>query len=124
MVTSILLFGYAQPELRQKHQALSEKGFEVRSISDFQAICALIVIEGQRFSSFVIGHAVPQYERDVLTKLYRQYRPKGIVIFFYKGSIKGADNATVLLSEHGSPENLLEAIGTLHVNQKPPSRRR
>jgi len=118
IVPAILSFGYALWELQEKHKALSAEGFEVRSISDFQAICAVIAIEGQRFSSFVIGPAVPQYERDVLTKLYRQYCPRGTVIFFYKGSIKDADGATILLSEHGSPGNLLEAIGTLRSKEK------
>ena len=110
---SILSFGYAIPELRQKHAALSERGFKVLSHSNFRAVHNLICSTRQKFGFFLVGPTVPDHERGTLSDLYRAHHPTGNVIFFYRGSIKNGERATALLNERGSPANLLNAIFAL-----------
>lgn len=111
--TGILSFGYAKPELAEKHAALSERGFDIISSSNFRQVNQLIVSSGGTFKTLLIGPRVPERERRTLSRLFRQRRPDANVIFFYRGSITNAEGATVILSEQRSPENLLETMTTL-----------
>ena len=109
----ILSFGYAKPELAEKHAALSERGFDIISSSDLNQVKQLIVSNGGTFKTLVIGPRVPERERRALSRLFRQRRPDANVIFFYRASITNAEGATVILSEQRSPENLLDTVTTL-----------
>ena len=110
----ILSFGYAQPELKKKHEVLSKMGFKVRSVSKFETAKTLIA-KGDAFGLLLIGPMVPHRERRLISELYRKHSPQGSVIFFYRGSISNAEGATVLLSEERSPENLIDAIHLLQA---------
>ena len=110
----ILSFGYAEPELAEKHAAISEQGFDIVSSSNFRQVNQLIVSSGGIFKTLLIGPKVPERERRALSKLFRRYRPDANVIFFYSGSITNAEGATVILSEQRSPKNLLDTMTTLH----------
>lgn len=111
---SVLSFGYAQPELTVKHTALSEAGFTVTSLSEFGAVKQLIATDGQRFKLLIVGPKVPQQEREALAELFHRNKPGRNVIFFYRGSISNAEKATAVLSERGSPLNLLDAVCAIH----------
>lgn len=111
---SLLLFGYAQPELKVKHKALSEAGFTVMTISGFTAVKDLIASERERFNILIIGHKVPQQEREALAELFHRNKAGRNVIFFYRGSISNAEKATAVLSERGSPQNLVDAVRAIH----------
>ena len=107
---SVLSFGYGTPEMARKHEALSQGGFDVTSVSDFEKVKNLIAGERDKYNILLIGRLVPQQEREMLSKLYRQCCPAGNVILFYRGSIANAHGATAVLSEQHSPANLLDAI--------------
>jgi hypothetical protein len=107
---SILSFGYAMRELKQKHAALSELGIKVQSHSDFRSVRTLICSHKQQFAFLLIGPRVPDQERRTLSDLYSTHYPGGKVIFFYRGSIRNGERATALLNERGSPDNLLNFI--------------
>ena len=111
---SILSFGYAQPELTVKHTALSEAGFTVTSLSEFRAVKDLIATEGDRFKLLIVGPKVPQSEREALAELFHRNSSGRNVIFFYRGSISNTEKATAVLSERGSPQNLLDAVCAIH----------
>ena len=111
---SVLSFGYAQPELTVKHKALSEAGFTVTTLSEFGAVKELIAAEGYRFKLLIIGFKVPQQEREALAELFHRNKTGRNVIFFYRGSISNAEKATAVLSERGSPQNLLDAACAMH----------
>lgn len=116
---SILSFGYAMPELRQKHEALSTLGFNVLSCSRFQTVRARVCSGKQYFDFFLIGPTVPDRERRTLSDLFREHHPRGRVIFFYRASIRNGERATALLNERGSPDNLLNAIRALCSESAP-----
>jgi len=109
----ILSFGYAQPELTKKHDALSKMGFKVHSISKFETAKTLIARKREGIRLLLIGPMVSHRERRLICELYRKHSPQGSVIFFYRGSIRGGEEATLLLSEERSPENLIDAIHVL-----------
>lgn len=109
----ILSFGYAQPELRNKHAFLSKMGFGVTSVSKFESLKLLLRRGGQSFPFLLIGPEVPEQERIALTNLYRRQCPGGKLIFFYRGSIRNCEDANALLNEDRSPENLLDTINIL-----------
>jgi hypothetical protein len=111
--TGILSFGYGK-ELAEKHAALSQRGFDIISSSNFRQVNQLIVSNGGTFKTLLIGPRVPERERQALSRLFRRRRPDANVIFFYRGFITNAEGATVILSEQRSPENLLETMTTLH----------
>jgi len=111
----ILSFGYAQPELKKKHEILLKMGFKVQSISKFDTAKTLIVSKREAIRLLLIGPMVPHRERLQICELYRKHSPQGSVIFFYRGSISNAEGATVLLSEERSPENLIDAIHLLET---------
>lgn len=116
---SILSFGYAMPELRQKHEALSKLGFNVLSCSNFQNARTRVCSGKQNFEFFLIGPTVPDHERRTLSDLFREHHPCGRVIFFYRASIRNGERATALLNERGSPGNLLNAIHALCCEKDP-----
>lgn len=116
--SAILSFGYAQPELKRKHEVLAKRGFGVASLSEFNAVKKLITTEGQKFRLLLVGPMVPERERQALSKLYRRRCPQGNVIFFYRDSISNAGCATALLSEERFPQNLLDAVSLLNSQRR------
>ena len=80
------------------------------SVSDFSAVEELIATRGDTFNLLIIGPNVPQQERETLAELFHRNNSEGHVIFFYRGSIRNAEKATAVLSERGSPQNLLDAV--------------
>ena len=110
---SILSFGYSVPELRQKHAALSQLGYEVLSHSDFQTVCTVVSNGKKKFGFLLIGPGVSERERRTVSDLYHSHHRHGKVIFFYRGSIRNGERATALLTERNSPENLLNFIRLL-----------
>lgn len=101
----------------EKHQVLCNSGFNVTSSSDFRSVKSLIRKQPGKFALLVVGPSVPELERAQLARLFRHSCPQGDVILFYRGSIRNGQGASALLSEVGSPENLLQAIFVLH-NQR------
>lgn len=120
---AILSFGYARPELKRKHDALTNLGFNVKSISKLETIKTLIIQESEVFRLLLIGPLVPLRERSAILELYKKHCPRGTVILFYRGSISNAEGAAVLLSEERSPENLIDAIRVLEKRLSSPSHR-
>jgi len=113
----ILSFGYAKPQLREKHRALSDTGFDVTSISNFRQANQLIVSNAGAFEILMIGATVPERERRALSRLFRRLQPGGKVVVFYRHSIANVEGGTVVLSEQRFPENLLESMKTLERQQ-------
>lgn len=109
----ILSFGYSAPELTCKHQALVGVGFNVTSLSEFSAVKSAINKQGRQFRFLLVGPVVPPAQRAAVAELFRGCNSRGVVIFFYRGSISNAEQATAVLSERGSPRNLIDAIQAL-----------
>lgn len=114
----VLSFGYGEPELTNKHEALVGVGFKVKTVSDFETVKTLISEEGLKYKILLIGRLVPQPERETLSKLYRQYCPDGNLILFYRDSIRETHGAAAVLSERHSPANLLDAISAIQSRRE------
>jgi hypothetical protein len=119
----ILSFGYAPRELTSKHEALAAVGFTVVSSSELSAVKSMLKKEGRQFRFFLIGPTVPARQRAALAELFRKLNSQGMVVFFYHGSINNAEQATAVLSETGSPSNLIDAIYSLLGHTELPQRR-
>jgi hypothetical protein len=109
----VLSFGYGNSELSNKHKALLDIGFEITTLSNFDSVKNLIAQEGSKYKILLIGRLVPPQQREMLSRLYRQYCPEGNVILFYQDSIRDTHGATAVLSEQHSPANLLDAINAI-----------
>ncbi len=111
--SAVLLFGYSKQKLIERRRALQEDGFRVISVSQLLKAEALLQSRTERFDFLVIGHSVPEAERTPLVKLYKEKRPDGNVVILYSGSIRNTQQASAVLSENRSPENLLETLHAL-----------
>lgn len=113
----ILSFGYGMKLLGEREQLLKDHGYDVVSISTLADARAEIKKHGQSFFALVVGHAVPDRERLDLARRYRRLNPSGNIVYFYRGRIRYADDATAVLNANYSPSNLLEAIWHLEQLQ-------
>ena len=113
----ILSFGYGMKLLVEREQLLKDHGYDVVSTSTLADARAEIKKHGKLFFVLVVGHAVPDRERLDLARRYRKLNASGNIVYFYRGRIRYADDATAVLNANYSPANLLEAIWHLEQLQ-------
>ncbi len=104
----ILSFGYAVSLLVSRERAFVEAGFTVDSAASFDE--AVAILEAKHHDILVIGHRVPEDERNRLAALFRARNPEGRVVFLYLGSIQNAGTADAVISVSNPAADLAVAI--------------
>ena len=110
---AILYFGYAIPILQQRTRTLHEAGYLVANASNLRSALGLIHKGKRDFAVLIIGERVPEAERLQLSRAFRQWCPTGVIIVFYRGSVRNADAADALLDANRIPDSLVETVGAL-----------
>lgn len=110
---AILYFGYAIPILQQRTKTLHEAGYLVANASNVRSALGLIHKGKRDFAVLIIGERVPESERLQVSRAFRQWCPAGVIIVFYRDSVKNADAADALLDANRIPDSLVETVGAL-----------
>ncbi len=110
----ILSYGHISHLVLSREKAFSEAGFDVNSTTSPAEVAALI--GAKRCDVLVVGHTVPENERNRVASLFRSRNPGGRIVFLYLGSIQNADLADAVISVTNPPADL--AITIAHQVQR------
>ena len=107
-MAAILLVEHLAPLLRDRERVLRRAGHDVVAITvghDYLR-CAT-----QRdFDIVIIGHAVPERQRQRLLQCVKSRSPQAAIVLFYRGSIQNAELADAVLNTDGKCKDLLFTV--------------
>ena len=95
----VLSVEYSIPYLVKRHVALRRAEIPVESASTLRE--ALTLMRLGEFDIAVLGHAIPERERDRIAEALLELKPSIRIIMMYTGSISSADRADAVLSLEG-----------------------
>jgi len=106
----VLSVEYSVPYLVKRHVALRRAEIAVESASSLREAMALLRLG--EFDVVVLGHGIPQTERDRIADVLLETKPSMRIVMMYAGSISHADHADAVLSIDGE-QHLVPTIKTL-----------
>jgi len=106
----VLSVEYSVPYLVKRHVALRRAEIAVESASSLREAMALLRLG--EFDVAVLGHGIPQTERDRIADVLLETKPSMRIVMMYAGSISHADHADAVLSIDGE-QHLVPTIKTL-----------
>jgi len=104
----VLCVGYHAFLLENRSAVLRARGFAVSTagtIARFQQ-----VLGESAFEALVIGHQVPEEERNAMVAALRRRSPQAVIVLLYRGHIRGADCADAVLSVDSGPVELVRSL--------------
>jgi DNA-binding NtrC family response regulator len=111
----VLSVEYSIPYLVKRHVALRKVGIAVESASSLREATALLRLG--EFDVAVLGHGIPEAERDRIADYLLETKPNIRIVMMYSGSISHADHADAVLSIDGE-QHLVPTIKTLAARMK------
>jgi len=106
----VLSIEYSIPYLVKRHVALRRAEVAVESASTLREAMALLRLG--EFDVAVLGHGIPEAERDRIADTLLETKPNIRIVMMYSGSISNADHADAVLSIDGE-QHLVPTIKTL-----------
>ena len=106
----VLSVEYSIPYLVKRHVALRRAEIAVESASSLREAMALLRLG--EFDVAVLGHAIPEAERDRIADTLLETKPSMRIVMMYSGSISHAEHADAVLSVDGE-QHLVATIKTL-----------
>jgi DNA-binding NtrC family response regulator len=106
----VLSVEYSIPHLVKRHVALRRAEIAVESASSFREAMALLRLG--EFDVAVLGHGIPETERDRMADQVLETKPSIRIVMMYSGSISHAEHADAVLSVDGE-QHLVPAIKVL-----------
>ena len=106
----VLSVEYSIPYLVKRHVALRRAEIGVESASSLREAMALLRLG--EFDVAVLGHAIPEAERDRIADTLLETKPSMRIVMMYTGSISHAEHADAVLSIDGE-QHLVPTIRTL-----------
>jgi DNA-binding NtrC family response regulator len=111
----VLSVEYSIPYLVKRHVALRRAEIAVESVSSLREAMALLRLGD--FDVAVLGHGIPQTERDCLADHLLEKKPNIRIVMMYSGSIRRAEHADAVVSVEGE-QHLIPAIKALARNMR------
>jgi DNA-binding NtrC family response regulator len=111
----VLSVEYSIPYLVKRHVALRRAEIPVESASTMRE--ALSLMRLGEFDVAVLGHAIPETERNRIAEALLEMKPSIHIIMMYTGSISNADRAAAVLSI-GGEQHLVPTIKSLAARMK------
>jgi DNA-binding NtrC family response regulator len=111
----VLSVEYSIPYLVKRHVALRKVEIAVESASSLREATALLRLG--EFDVAVLGHGIPEAERDRIADYLLETKPNIRIVMMYSGSISHADHADAVLSIDGE-QHLVPTIKTLAARMK------
>ena len=111
----ILLIGYLTDLVERRKQCLEAAAYEVICATAFSEVMRLI--EEHTFKVVVLGHGVPEAERNRIAQKARQVSPATKLVMLYLASIKNAELADAIIHTTTDPADLVRTIDELTREQ-------
>ena len=111
----VLSVEYSIPYLVKRHGALRRAEIPVESASTLRE--ALTLMRLGEFDVAVLGHAIPETERNRIADTLLELKPTLRIVMMYTGSISNADRADAVLSLEGE-QHLVATVKALAVRMK------
>ncbi|HET6935381.1 MAG TPA: hypothetical protein VFI72_11120 [Candidatus Angelobacter sp.] len=108
MMAKVLIVGYLDGVLQERTAAFSSAEFEVIPASDLQE--AMRAIGTGSFDVVVLGHGVPESERNQIARSARDRNGRAKLLMLYLGSIHNAELADALLHGTVRPEEICSTV--------------
>ena len=106
----VLSVEYSIPYLVKRHVALRRAEIAVESASSLREAMALLRLG--EFDVAVLGHGIPETERDRIADTLLETKPSMRIVMMYSGAISHAEHADAVLSIDGE-QHLVPTIKTL-----------
>ena len=106
----VLSIEYSIPYLVKRHVTLRHAEIPVESASSLREATALLRLGD--FDVAVLGHNIPESERNRLADTLLETKPNIRIVMMYSGSIDHADHADAVLSIDGE-QHLVATIKSL-----------
>jgi DNA-binding NtrC family response regulator len=106
----VLSIEYSVPFLVKRHVMLRRAEIPVESASSLREALALLRLG--EFDVAVLGHGIPDEERNRIADTLLQTKPNIRIVMMYSGSITHADHADAVLSVEGE-QHLIPTIKSL-----------
>jgi DNA-binding NtrC family response regulator len=106
----VLSIEYSIPYLVKRHVGLRRAEIPVESASSLREAMALLRLG--EFDVAVLGHAIPEEERNHIADTLLEFKPTIRIVMMYAGSIANADHADAVLSIDGE-QHLVPTIKSL-----------
>lgn len=107
----VLLVGYLIDLLRERQAAFCAEGFTVTAASSVGQ--ALRECEHSLFDALVLGHAVPERERNQIARAAKEQNRATKLLMLYLASIRNAELADALLHTTVRPEEICRTVSYL-----------
>ena len=111
----ILLVGYLTDLVEKRKQCLESAAYEVICATAFSEVMRLV--DEHKFKVVVLGHGVPETERNRIAQKAKQVSPATKLIMLYLASIKNAELADALIHITTDPADLVRTIDDLTSEQ-------
>src|SRR5947209_7889824 len=108
---NILLMGYLTDLMERRRKCLELAGYRVTCAMSFSEVLRLI--EESMFEVVVLGHGVPEDERNQIARRIKQVSPAAKLVMLYLSSIKNAELADALIHTTLDPADLVRTIDDL-----------
>ena len=106
----VLSVEYSIPYLVKRHVGLRRAEIPVESASSLREALALLRLG--EFDVAVLGHGIPESERNHIADTLLEVKPSIRIVMMYSGSISNADHANAVLSIDGE-QHLVPTIKSL-----------
>jgi DNA-binding NtrC family response regulator len=114
-MVDVLSVGFLQDLLQTRNRALLAAGYNVASATTIAE--AMEIAENGRCQVMILGHGIPESDRNAVTRSVKQLHPEMKVIYLYVGSIDNAQDADAVLSAEGSHQDLVNTVRYLVSKQ-------
>lgn len=111
----ILLVGYLTDLVERRKQCLEAASYEVICATAFSEVMRLI--DEHTFKVVVLGHGVPEAERNQIARKIKQASPATKLVMLYLASIKNAELADAIIHTTTDPEDLVRTIDEITSEQ-------
>jgi DNA-binding NtrC family response regulator len=111
----ILLVGYLTDLVERRKQCLEAAAYDVTCATSFSEVMRLI--DEREFKVVVLGHGVPEIERNRIARKTKQVSPSTKLVMLYLASIKNAELADAIIHTTTDPADLARTIQYLTRQQ-------
>lgn len=107
-MAQILLVEYVHESLERRQRGLSTAGHSVKSASNFEE--GLSAIQSGKYDVVVLGHAIPQQQRNHLAESAKKINPLTRVLVLYSAPVAHAELADALINNSASADDLSRTV--------------
>lgn len=107
-MAQILLVEFLHESLERRQRGLCTAGHSVTSAQNFSQ--GLRAIQSGRYDVVVLGHAIPQQQRNRLAATAKKANPLTRVLLLYSAPVEHAELADALINNTASADDLRRTV--------------